>query len=502
MVGLVGRRQRDAEQAALAVAVDPVDRADVVDRARRRDVLDPVAVALADQRRAVGQEGEAPGHLEAGGDDAVDGCAEHRARRRRKRSSTSTSCADGAGVDGRCPGRRVCRRPTTRCTPSRPTMSSAAAMVAGEGLIPRASRQSGQIATDHAPGVSRSLGSLPWTASTPTSCSRVRASRASVSSGAVATLAEAGYRFPRVAGHVGRRGRRGVRRRAAARGGAAVPPRGHRPVAQLRQDARPRSRRPGGGPLARVVDGLSLAFDGGVFEGDYLRAWVAGSLADLGVRTFGDLRVADDGQLAARRAALLPGRDGQRRLAQATGALALGLSALRARPRRAVGRRRRARVGLDPVLLRAGDASIARRVGQDGRLDDGRRQRAVQLPRRRCSTAPTSGRRGGRRSASGCRCARPAACRPTRCGAPSRSPCPWSRPCSRPATRNTSTIRACRRAASSSTPRVCHRSTSASPRSSRSCCSRPGAQAAVRLSAGLGLRWLPAHLPRASRRRL
>jgi NTE family protein len=48
------------------------------------------------------------------------------------------------------------------------------------------------------------------------------------------------------------------------------------------------------GPLSRVVDGLSLAFDGGVFEGDYLRAWVAGSLADLGVRTFGDLRVADE----------------------------------------------------------------------------------------------------------------------------------------------------------------------------------------------------------------
>jgi NTE family protein len=43
------------------------------------------------------------------------------------------------------------------------------------------------------------------------------------------------------------------------------------------------------------VDGLSLAFDGGVFEGDYLRTWVKGALGDLGVRTFGDLRTEDEG---------------------------------------------------------------------------------------------------------------------------------------------------------------------------------------------------------------
>jgi NTE family protein len=49
------------------------------------------------------------------------------------------------------------------------------------------------------------------------------------------------------------------------------------------------------GPLARIVDGFSLAFDGGVFEGDYLRTWVRGALADLGVRTFGDLRQPDAG---------------------------------------------------------------------------------------------------------------------------------------------------------------------------------------------------------------
>ena len=49
------------------------------------------------------------------------------------------------------------------------------------------------------------------------------------------------------------------------------------------------------GPLARIVDGFSLAFDGGVFEGDYLRSWVKGALGDLGVHTFGDLRADDPG---------------------------------------------------------------------------------------------------------------------------------------------------------------------------------------------------------------
>ncbi len=112
--------------------------------------------------------------------------------------------------------------------------------------------------------------------------------------GAVSTLAEAGYRFPRVAGTS-----------AGAVVGAYVVAlqRAGEPLSRLEEIARSlsyakmRDRGVVGraaGPLARVVDGLSLAFDGGVFEGDYLRAWVAGSLADLGVRTFGDLRVADD----------------------------------------------------------------------------------------------------------------------------------------------------------------------------------------------------------------
>jgi NTE family protein len=112
--------------------------------------------------------------------------------------------------------------------------------------------------------------------------------------GAVATLAEAGYRFPHVAGTS-----------AGAVVGAYVVAlqRAGEPLSRLEDIARSlnyakmRDRGVVGraaGPLARVIDGLSLAFDGGVFEGDYLRAWVAGSLADLGVRTFGDLRVVDD----------------------------------------------------------------------------------------------------------------------------------------------------------------------------------------------------------------
>jgi NTE family protein len=112
--------------------------------------------------------------------------------------------------------------------------------------------------------------------------------------GTVATLAEAGYRFPRVAGTS-----------AGAVVGAYVVAlqRAGEPLSRLEDIARSLSyakMRDRGvlgraaGPLARVVDGLSLAFDGGVFEGDYLRAWMAGSLADLGIRTFGDLRVDDD----------------------------------------------------------------------------------------------------------------------------------------------------------------------------------------------------------------
>jgi NTE family protein len=114
-------------------------------------------------------------------------------------------------------------------------------------------------------------------------------------SGAAATLSRAGYVFPRVAGTS-----------AGAVVGAFLVAlqRAGEPVERLEDVARTldygrlRDRGAVGrvaGPLARLVDGFSLAFDGGVFEGDYLRSWVRGALADLDVRTFGDLRQDDPG---------------------------------------------------------------------------------------------------------------------------------------------------------------------------------------------------------------
>jgi NTE family protein len=111
--------------------------------------------------------------------------------------------------------------------------------------------------------------------------------------GAVSTFARAGYSFPRVAG---------TSAGAVVAAFLVALQRAGEPLERLEDVARtldyPRLRDRSGlgraaGPLARVVDGLSLAFDGGVFEGDYLRSWVRGALADLGVRTFGDLRLSE-----------------------------------------------------------------------------------------------------------------------------------------------------------------------------------------------------------------
>ena len=41
------------------------------------------------------------------------------------------------------------------------------------------------------------------------------------------------------------------------------------------------------------MDGLSLAVDGGMYEGARLHDWLHGVLADLGVHTFADLREDD-----------------------------------------------------------------------------------------------------------------------------------------------------------------------------------------------------------------
>jgi NTE family protein len=113
--------------------------------------------------------------------------------------------------------------------------------------------------------------------------------------GAVATLSRAGYSFPRVAG---------TSAGAVVAAFLVALQKSGEPLERLEDVARTldyrrlRDRGAVGraaGPLARVVDGLSLAFDGGVFEGDYLRTWVKGALGDLGVRTFGDLRAEDEG---------------------------------------------------------------------------------------------------------------------------------------------------------------------------------------------------------------
>ncbi|MGW0227494.1 patatin-like phospholipase family protein [Actinopolymorpha singaporensis] len=46
--------------------------------------------------------------------------------------------------------------------------------------------------------------------------------------------------------------------------------------------------------LGLLVDGMSLAVESGLFEGKYLHDWIAGVLKDLGVKTFGDLRLPPD----------------------------------------------------------------------------------------------------------------------------------------------------------------------------------------------------------------
>jgi NTE family protein len=47
--------------------------------------------------------------------------------------------------------------------------------------------------------------------------------------------------------------------------------------------------------LGIVGRGLSLLFEKGIYEGDYLRDWLDGILTELGKRTFADLRIEDPG---------------------------------------------------------------------------------------------------------------------------------------------------------------------------------------------------------------
>lgn len=46
--------------------------------------------------------------------------------------------------------------------------------------------------------------------------------------------------------------------------------------------------------LGHLGKGLSLMLEKGIYEGVYLKEWLHGHLASLGVRTFGDLRIRQD----------------------------------------------------------------------------------------------------------------------------------------------------------------------------------------------------------------
>jgi NTE family protein len=113
--------------------------------------------------------------------------------------------------------------------------------------------------------------------------------------GAALRLVEEGYAFPRVAGTS-----------AGAIVGAvlaALQRRGEgfdrlAEITRTLDYARFRDRGTVGrllGPLGFLTDGISLLLESGVFEGDYLHGWLSDTLADLGVRTFGDLRTEDPG---------------------------------------------------------------------------------------------------------------------------------------------------------------------------------------------------------------
>jgi NTE family protein len=134
--------------------------------------------------------------------------------------------------------------------------------------------------------------------------------------GAVSTLAEQGYRFPRVAGTSA-----GA---VVASVVAALERRGEgmerlADITRTLDYGKFRDRGPVGrllGPLGFLTDGVSLLWESGVFEGAYLRDWLTGVLGDLGVHTFGDLRTddpGDDGGLHHRYSLVVTASDVSRR---------------------------------------------------------------------------------------------------------------------------------------------------------------------------------------------
>ncbi len=113
--------------------------------------------------------------------------------------------------------------------------------------------------------------------------------------GAVDVLGAAGYAFPRVAGSSAGAV---VAAFVAALQHAREPLTRLGDIAQGFDVRRVRDRGPvarHAGPLSPLVDLLALVAEGGIYEGDYLRSFLAGALRDLGVETFGDLRDEDGG---------------------------------------------------------------------------------------------------------------------------------------------------------------------------------------------------------------
>jgi NTE family protein len=108
--------------------------------------------------------------------------------------------------------------------------------------------------------------------------------------GAVDALAAAGYRFPRVAG---------TSAGAIVASLVAALQAAGEPLTRLAEimrslDYRKFLDRNVVGHIPLIGGGLSLLLSDGVYRGAYLEDLLAGLLADLGVRTFGDLRTGDE----------------------------------------------------------------------------------------------------------------------------------------------------------------------------------------------------------------
>ncbi len=105
--------------------------------------------------------------------------------------------------------------------------------------------------------------------------------------GAYATLQEAGYSFPRIAGT-------SAGAIVGALIAADIPPDELQRV--MREIDYGRFEDEGFlDHLGLVGKGASLLFEKGIYEGTYLRDWLGEQLAGLGIRTFADLRVDDPG---------------------------------------------------------------------------------------------------------------------------------------------------------------------------------------------------------------